>query len=379
MIIRDYYEILLVTKTATEEDLKKSYRKLAMKYHPDRNADDPSAVEKFKEVKEAYEVLTDARKRQIYDQHGHDGLRGGAGMGGGGQGFAGGVDLGDIFGDVFGDIFGGRGGGGRAGPRRGQDLRYQLDMGLEEAVSGITREIKFRTLVNCKTCDGSGSEDGKRESCTTCRGAGRVRMQQGIFSVQQACPSCRGSGVMIKNPCKACAGQGRTEEERVLSVKVPAGVDTGDRIRLSGEGVPGDPGGAPGDLYIDIEVRPHKIFEREGDDLFCQIPIRFSTAALGGELKVPTLDGHAMLKVPSETQTGKVFKLRGKGVKSVRSAGAGDLVCRVIVETPVRLTKRQRELLGEFEATFDEGDAANHSPQNSGWLDSVKQFWDRIT
>lgn len=377
MTTRDYYEILIVSKSATEEDLKKSYRKLAMKFHPDRNADDPSALEKFKEVKEAYEVLSDPRKRQIYDQHGHEGLRGGGGMGGG-QGFGGGVDLGDIFGDVFGDIFGARN-GGRSGPRRGQDLRYQMDLELEEAVSGITREIKFRTLVNCKACDGAGSEDGKRDTCSTCRGAGRVRMQQGIFSVQQACPTCRGSGVIIKNPCRVCDGKGKAEEERVLSVKVPAGVDTGDRIRLSGEGIPGEPGAAPGDLFIDVEVRPHKIFEREGDDLYCQIPIRFSTAALGGELKVPTLEGHAMLKVPSETQTGKVFKLRGKGVKSVRSSSAGDLICRVVVETPVRLTKRQRELLEEFEETFETGDAATHSPQNSSWLDSVKQFWDRIT
>jgi len=376
MTTRDYYEILGVNKSAAEEDLKKSYRKLAMKFHPDRNADDPDAQEKFKEAKEAYEVLSDPRKRQIYDQHGHEGLRGGGG--GGGQGYGGGVDLGDLFGDVFGDIFGGRG-GARGGPRRGQDLRYQMDLELEEAVNGLSREIKFRTLSACKKCAGSGSEDGKRDTCATCRGAGRVRVQQGIFSVQQACPTCRGAGVSIKSPCKVCAGQGRVEEERVLSVKVPAGVDTGDRIRLSGEGIPGDPGAPPGDLFIDVEVRPHKIFEREGDDLFCQIPIRFSTAALGGELKVPTLQGHAMLKVPAETQTGKVFKLRGKGVKSVRSSSAGDLVCRVVVETPVRLTKRQRELLEEFETTFEEGEGATHSPQNSSWLDSVKQFWDRIT
>jgi molecular chaperone DnaJ len=372
---RDYYEVLGVGKSASEDELKKAYRKLAMKYHPDRNADDPSAQEKFKEVKLAYEVLTDPRKRQIYDQHGHEGLSGA--MGGGAQGFGGGVDLGDIFGDVFGDIFGGR--GGRGGPRRGQDLRYGLELDLEEAVQGISREIKFRTLVSCKKCDGSGSEDGKRETCGTCRGQGRVRLQQGIFSVQQTCPTCRGSGVIIKNPCRACSGQGRVEEERVLAVKVPAGVDTGDRIRLSGEGIPGDPGAPPGDLYIDVEVRPHKIFERDGDDLYCQIPIRFSTAALGGELKVPTLDGHAMLKVPTETQTGKVFKLRGKGVRSVRSSSTGDLICRVIVETPVKLTKRQRELLEEFEGTFDDDHAAEHSPQTTSWLDSVKQFWDKIT
>ncbi|GAA0704492.1 molecular chaperone DnaJ [Dokdonella soli] len=369
---RCYYETLGVARGANDEELKKSFRRLAMKLHPDRCPDDPAAQEKFKEAKEAYEILSDQRKRSLYDQHGHAAFE--HGMGGrGGGGFNG--DVGDIFGDIFSDIFG-MGGGGRV--RRGSDLRYLIELDLEEAVFGADKQIEVPTLVECEHCDGSGSEDGKTSTCTTCRGQGRVRMQNGIFSIQQACPHCAGAGKVVTNPCRECRGEGRVHSERTLSIKIPAGVDNGDRIRLTGQGEAGPSGTVPGDLYVEVRVREHAIFQREGDDLHCEIPIRFGQAALGAELKVPTLDGEAEISIPPETQTGKLFRLRGKGVKSARSGRTGDLLCRVAVETPVRLTTEQRELLRQFESTFNGEDAAAHSPRNSSWLDGVRRFWDRV-
>ncbi len=367
---RDYYEILCVTKTASEVEIKKAYRRLAMKHHPDRNPDDVEAEAKFKEAKEAYEILSDAQKRAAYDQFGHAGVDQGAGMGGGPGG-----NFSDIFGDVFGDIFGG---GGRRGERvyRGADLQYNLELTLEEAVQGKTVKIRVPTYVKCNKCNGSGAKKGSAaDTCTTCQGVGQVRMQQGFFSLQQTCPTCHGSGKVIKEPCDVCHGEGRIQERKTLSVKVPAGVDTGDRIRLSNEGEAGQNGGPAGDLYVHVNVKPHDIFTREDSDLYCEVPINIATAALGGTLDVPTLDGRISLKVPAETQSGKMFRLRNKGVRSVRGGLQGDLLCRVIVETPVKLNARQKELLEEFQATLEEG-GKNHSPKAHSWLDGVKKFVD---
>ena len=375
MTKRCYYEVLGVARSVGDDELKKSFRRLAMKWHPDRCPDDPAAQDRFKEAKEAYEVLSDQKKRTLYDQHGHAAFEHGTG-GRGGAGFNG--DVGDIFGDIFSDIFGGMG-GGRGRARRGSDLRYLMELDLEEAVFGIDRQIEVPTLVECGSCSGSGSEDGKTETCSTCHGHGRVRMQNGIFSIQQACPHCAGAGKVIKNPCRECHGEGRVHDERTLQVKIPAGVDNGDRIRLTGQGEAGPTGTVPGDLYVEVRVREHAIFQRDGDDLHCEIPIRFGQAALGATLKVPTLDGETEITVPPETQNGKLFRLRGKGVRSVRSGRTGDLLCRVAIETPVRLTAEQRELLQQFEATFSGADAAAHSPRNSSFLDGVKRFWDRVT
>ena len=369
---RDYYETLGVARTASDEDLKKAYRRSAMKHHPDRNPDDKVALEAFKECKEAYEVLSDPGKRRMYDQHGHAAFE--HGMGGGpGAGFS---DMGDIFGDIFGNIFGG-GGPGR-GARRGADIGYVMELDLEEAVAGVEKRIEIPTLAVCEPCKGSGSEDGKVDNCATCQGRGQVRMQRGIFTMQQPCPHCGGRGKTIVNPCKTCHGNGRIEEEKVLSVKTPAGVDNGDRIRLAGEGEAGPPGTSPGDLYVEVRVRAHDIFERDGDDLHCDVPIRISQAALGDIVRVPTLGGEAEIRVPAETQTGKVFRLRDKGVKSVRSRKTGDLYCKVVVETPVNLTPEQRVLLEQFEATFVGDGARKHSPRSSTFLDGVKGFWDRM-
>ncbi len=379
---RDYYEVLGVAKNASEAELKKAYRRAAQKFHPDRNPDDKVAEGKFKEAKEAYEVLTDARKRAAYDQFGHAGVD--PSMGGGGGGFggagAGGASFSDIFGDVFGDIFGGGGGGGgaRGANRvyRGADLRYNLELSLEDAVRGTTVKIRVPTMVKCSTCDGSGAKEGsKPTTCTTCGGHGQVRMQQGFFSIQQTCPNCRGTGSVIADPCGTCHGQGRVKEAKTLSVKVPAGVDNGDRIRLASEGEAGENGGPPGDLYVQIGVKEHPIFVRDDNDLYCEVPISFTTAALGGELEVPTLDGRVKLKIPEETQTGKLFRLRGKGVAPVRGGATGDLMCRVLVETPSDLNARQKELLQEFEQTLHEG-GARHRPQESTWLDGVKKFFE---
>lgn len=369
---RDYYEVLGVPKGSDEKDIKKAYRRVAMKYHPDRNPDAPDADEKFKEASEAYEILSDAQKRAAYDRHGHAGVD--PQMGGGGFGGAG--NFSDIFGDVFGDIFGGAGGRGRGGPQRGSDLRYTLDISLEHAVKGTTIKIRVPTLVACEPCDGSGSKPGTSAStCGTCGGAGQVRMQQGFFQVQQACPKCRGKGRIVTDPCKSCHGHGRTEETKTLSVKVPPGVDTGDRIRLTGEGEAGPDGGPPGDLFVEMRVKEHAIFQRDGKNLYCEVPINFADAALGGELEVPTLEGRVKLKIPAETQTGKLFRLRGKGVKPVRGGSVGDLLCKVVVETPVSLSKRQKELLEEFQQTMG-GDGNKHSPRQSNWFEGVKSFFD---
>ncbi|MBN6101253.1 molecular chaperone DnaJ [Xanthomonas sp. CFBP 8703] len=375
---RDYYEVLGVARTANDDELKKAYRRCAMKFHPDRNPGDHAAEAAFKECKEAYEVLSDGNKRRMYDAHGHAAFE--HGMGGmGGMGGAGGPDMGDIFGDIFGNIFGGAGGGGGRAARRGADIGYVLELDLEEAVAGIERRIEIPTLGECEHCHGSGSEDGKVETCTTCQGRGQVRIQRGIFAMQQSCPHCAGRGQIVQNPCGTCHGAGRVEETKVLSVKIPPGVDNGDRIRLSGEGEAGPAGTPPGDLYVEVRVREHAIFQRDGDDLHCEVPIRISQAALGDTVRVATLGGEAEIRIPAETQTGKLFRLRGKGVRSVRSRSEGDLYCRVVVETPVNLTADQRKLLEQFESTFTGEDARKHSPKSATFIDGVKGFWDRMT
>ncbi len=376
MTKRDYYEVLGVSRNASEADIKKAYRRLAMKYHPDRNAGAESE-QKFKEAKLAYEVLSDPKKRSAYDQFGHAGVEAG-GFGGGGPGdFGGAGGFSDIFGDVFGDIFGGRAGGGRR-VHRGADLRYDLSLTLEEAVAGKEVKIRIPSLVECHFCGGSGAKPGtKAKTCPTCHGAGQVRMQQGFFSIQQTCPQCRGAGTVIEEACSHCSGHGKVQEQKTLSVKVPAGVDTGDRIRLSGEGEAGERGGPPGDLYVQVNVKEHPIFTREDNNLFCEVPIGFVTAALGGELHVPTLNGKVNLKIPPGTQTGKMFRMRGKGVKPVRGGVVGDLICRVLVETPVNLTERQKELLRELDESVQAG-GERHSPHSSSWLDGVKSFFEKM-
>ncbi len=378
MAKKDLYEILGVAKNASEDELKKAYRRLAMKYHPDRNPDDKDAEAKFKQAKEAYEILSDAQKRAAYDQFGHAAFEagmGGAGPSGFGGGHGAGASFSDIFGDVFGDIFGATGGRARASRAyRGADLQYNLEISLEEAVAGTTAKIRVPTSEPCKACDGTGAKKGtKPKTCPTCGGAGTVRIQQGIFAVQQTCPTCRGRGEIIEEPCPVCHGQGRVQTHKTLSVKIPAGVDTGDRIRLGGEGEPGEHGGPAGDLFVVIHVKPHPIFERRDADLFCEVPISFAVAALGGEVEVPTLGGRARLKIPAETQSGKLFRLRGKGVAPVRGGAPGDLICRVNVETPVSLTEEQKELLRRFDESLG-GD--HHRPQEQSWLGRVKKFFE---
>lgn len=370
---RDYYEVLGVSKEASEDELKKSYRRLAMKFHPDRNPGDKAAEDKFKEASEAYEVLTDPQKRAIYDKHGHEGLqRGGGGFGdfGGAGGFA------DIFGDVFSDIFGG---GGRGGPRRGADLRYLMELTLEQAVFGTTETIRIPSWESCGDCNGHGTADGKKPpACPTCRGAGQVRVQQGFFVLQQTCPHCRGRGTAVSDPCKTCRGAGKQRREKTLEVKIPPGVDTGDRIRLNGEGEPGELGAPSGDLYVQINVKPHEVFDRDGNDLHCTVPISIVAAALGGKLEVPTLEGKVEIDIPEGTQSGRQFRLRGRGVRSVRTSQAGDLYCNVMVETPVKLSKAQKELLRQFGATLDE-EGGKHHPEASSWLGKAKRFFDDLT
>lgn len=364
---RDYYEILGVSRDASAEQIKKAYRRLAMKNHPDRNPGDEAAEARFKEASEAYEVLSDEDKRAAYDRFGHEGV---AGVGAGGGGFGGG------FGDIFSDIFGGGMGGGRQRAMRGADLRYDLELELETAIAGDTVTIRIPTLEECDHCGGEGAEPGSDKiRCGTCQGTGQVRLQQGFLAIQQTCPECRGRGTVINNPCMRCRGEGKRRSHKNLSVKVPPGVDNGDRIRLTGEGEPGEMGGPPGDLYVQINVKPHEIFTRDGDDLRCTVPVNVATAALGGETEVPTLDGKVTLRVPPETQSGKVFRVRGKGVKSVRSASEGDLLCKVMVETPINLTKRQKELLEELGQTLDEG-GGRHSPETASWLDRAKRFFE---
>ena len=368
MAKRDYYEVLGINRDATEEDIKKAYRKHAMKWHPDRNPDNPKAEEHFKEAKEAYEVLADGNKRAAYDQFGHAGIDPHAGGGTGpGAGF------GDIFSDIFSDIFGG-GRGGRSTVFRGADLRYNLELTLEQAAHGFDTKIRIPAAAICDTCKGSGARPGTQPAtCPTCRGAGQVRVSQGPFSIAQTCPRCHGSGSIIPNPCGPCSGTGRVKLQKTLAVKIPAGVDEGDRVRLSGEGEPGVNGGPPGDLYVQVHIKPHPVFQRDHDDLHCEMPVSITTAALGGEISIPTLDGSAKIRIPAETQSGKTFRLKAKGIKGVRSQAAGDLFCHVVVETPVNLTERQRQLLREFESISAE-DSARHNPRAKGWFDKVKEF-----
>jgi len=374
---RDYYEVLGVARNASADDLKKAYRRLAMKFHPDRNPDNKDAEASFKEAKEAYEVLTDERKRAAYDQFGHAGLEaGGAGGAGRAGGFSGDA-FGDIFGDVFGDIFGG-GRRNRSGVYRGADLRYELALDLEQAVFGATVNITIPTLAACTSCDGTGAAPGTGTTqCRRCGGAGQVRISQGFFSIQQTCPGCQGTGQVIEKPCPGCSGRGRVQQTKTLAVKVPPGVDEGDRIRLSGEGEGGQNGGPPGDLYVEMRVRPHPIFERQGADLSCIVPVSFATAALGGSVEVPTLDGEVTLKIPAETQPGKVLRLRGKGVKPVRSNAVGDLYCRIDVEVPVKLSAEQRKLLQAFnDALAADGD--KHRPRSRSWKEGVRKFFEQL-
>ena len=370
MAKRDYYEVLGVHKGATEEEIKKAFRRLAMKYHPDRNPGDKSVEEKFKEVKEAYDVLSDPHKRAAYDRYGHAGVDPSmAGAGAAGAGFR---DFADAFSDIFGDIFG-VGRGGRSQVYRGADLRYNLEITLEEAAHGTETKIRIPVMAECEVCHGSGAKPGTQAiTCPTCGGYGQIRMQQGFFSIQQTCPRCHGSGRIIPEPCPHCHGEGRVKKHKTLSVRIPAGVDEGDRIRLTGEGEAGINGGPPGDLYVIVHIKPHPVFKRDGDDLHCEMPISFATAALGGEITIPTLDGQAIIKIPPETQTGRTFRLRGKGIKGVRSREPGDLLCHVVVETPVNLTERQKALLREFEACCQEG---KHHPRAKSFMDKVKEFF----
>ncbi len=363
-----YYEILSVSRTASEGEIKKAYRKMAMKFHPDRNPDNKDAENKFKEASEAYEVLSDSQKRATYDQFGHAGLDGQSG-----GGFSGGFEGG--FGDIFSEMFGG-GFGGQRGPQAGADLQYELEISLEDAVAGTSVDIRIPTKDSCESCDGTGAEPGSSvDTCPTCHGAGQVRMQQGFFAVNRACPNCQGTGQLIKSPCKKCRGEGFTHGHKTLSVKIPAGVDTGDRIRLQGEGEAGEKGAPRGDLYVRMNVKKHAIFERDDNTLFCDLPMSFSTAALGGTVDVPTLGGKASLKIPAGTQSGQRFKLAGKGVKSVRSSRVGDMIVEVHIETPVKLTARQKELLQEFDESLKGKHHKQHSPKEHGFFDSVKSFF----
>ena len=376
MAKRDYYEVLGVPKNASDEEIKKSYRKLAMKHHPDRNQGDAAkaAEERFKEAKEAYEMLSDADKRAAYDQHGHAGvdpnMRG--------PGGAGGSSFADAFGDIFGDMFNGQQGGrGRGGRQvfRGSDLSYAMEITLEEAANGKEAQIRIPSWDECETCHGSGAKAGTKPiTCTTCHGQGAVQMRQGFFSVQQTCPNCRGTGKIIPEPCSSCHGQGKIKKQKTLEVKIPAGIDDGMRIRSVGNGEPGTNGGPPGDLYIEIRLKKHDIFERDGDDIHCSVPIGFVTAALGGEIEVPTLAGKAAIDIPEGTQAGKQFRLRGKGIKGVRGSYPGDLYCHITVETPVKLTEHQRKLLKELDESFKKG-GSKHSPNGDSWTDRLKNLF----
>ncbi|WP_301098233.1 molecular chaperone DnaJ [Otariodibacter sp.] len=372
---RDYYEVLGLSKGASEQEIKRAYKRLAAKHHPDKNKGSKEAEEKFKEIKEAYEVLGDNEKRSMYDQYGHQAFDQG-GFGGGGGGFGGG-DFGG-FEDIFSEMFGGSfGGGRRQRVVRGDDLQYNLEITLEEAVRGVKKDIRIQTLAECDACHGSGAEPGSKvETCPTCHGSGRIRRQQGFFVTEQVCPTCHGTGKKIENPCKVCHGDGRINKAKNLSVTIPAGVDTGNQLRLSGEGAAGENGAPPGDLYVVIHVKPHDIFERDGSNLYCEVPISFTMAALGGEIEVPTLDGRVKLKIPAETQTGKLFRIRGKGVPSPRSSYAGDLICKTIIETPVSLNDEQKDLLRKLEESL-EGEG-QHRPKHEGFFEGVKKFFDNL-
>jgi molecular chaperone DnaJ len=375
MAKRDYYEVLGVPKNASDDDIKKAYRKLAMKYHPDRNQGNTSAEERFKEAKEAYEMLSDAQKRAAYDQYGHAGVDPNMRGPGGGEGFGG---FSESFGDIFGDIFGGgRRGGGGGGRQvfRGNDLSYAMDVSLEEAAAGKDAQIRIPSWDDCDTCHGTGAKPGtSAKTCSTCNGSGVVQMRQGFFSVQQTCPHCHGSGKIIPDPCTTCHGQGKVKKHKTLEIKIPAGIDDGMRIRSTGNGEPGRNGGPPGDLYIEIHIRKHDIFERDGDDIHCQVPVSITKAALGGEIAVPTLGGKATIDIPEGTQHGKTFRLRGRGVKGVRSSVPGDLYCHIAVETPIKLTEHQRKLLKELDESFAKG-GNKHSPNDQGWFEKAKAFF----
>lgn len=375
---KDYYELLGISKGASAAEIKKAYRKTAMKYHPDRNPGDQEAEEKFKEVSEAYEILSDENKKAQYDQFGHAAFQNGGGAGPGGFGGFGGRstgDFADMFGDIFGDMFGGGRSSGRAGPMPGADLQYRMEITLEEAVAGVSKQISIPRLVTCCDCDGSGAKPGtSKKTCEDCGGQGQVRMQQGFFTVQTTCPTCHGSGDIIESPCSKCHGEGRVQETKSLKVKIPAGIDTGDRVRLAGEGEAGQKGARSGDLYVIVQVKRHDIFEREGSHLHCEVPISFSTAALGGEIEIPTLQGRVKLKIPTETQTGKTLRLRGKGVKPVRGGAQGDLLCHIVVETPVKLSKEQQKMLYEF----DQAMKKENSPRSTSWFQGVKNFFENI-
>jgi len=384
MAKRDFYDVLGVAKNAAEDEIKKAYRKLAMKFHPDRNQGQgdakgaKEAEEKFKEVKQAYEVLSDAGKRAAYDRFGHAGVdpsMGGGPRGPGAEGFGGFADaFGDIFGDIFGGAMGGRA-GARSGAYRGADLRYNMEITLEQAAKGFASDIRVPSWETCETCHGSGAKPGTSpKTCGTCGGSGAVRITQGFFSIQQTCPTCHGAGKVIAEPCVACHGEGRIKKHKVLEVNIPAGIDEGQRIRLAGKGEPGMNGGPPGDLYVEIRIKPHEVFQREGDDLHCAVPVSLVTAALGGEVEVATLTERVRIEIPEGTQTGKTFRLRGKGIKGVRSGYPGDLYCHLTVETPVRLTEKQKKLLREFDASLKEG-GARHSPQSKGFMDRMKGFF----
>ena len=371
---QDFYQTLGIAKNSTDAEIKKAYRRQAMKHHPDRNPGNKASEEKFKEAKEAYEVLSDPQKRSTYDQFGHAGMNTQSGMGGG---FNPGDSFNDIFGDMFGDIFGSRR-GQRSNIQRGSDLRYNLTLDLEQAVFGDTIKIKIPSLTTCSPCKGSGAKTGtSRATCQKCDGRGNVRVQQGFFTLQQTCPACRGTGQTIPYPCADCNGSGRVQKNRTISIKIPSGVDNNDRIRLSNEGEAGINGGPAGDLYVDIAVREHSIFTREGSNLFCNVPTSYSTAVLGGVVKVPTIDGVVNLTIPSETQSGKVFRLKGKGITSYRDTRIGDLYCTLQIETPVNLDSEQKNLLKQFEESINSS-SQNHRPHKSSWKKSVKQFFDRL-
>ena len=371
---QDFYQTLGIAKNSTDAEIKKAYRRQAMKHHPDRNPGNKASEEKFKEAKEAYEVLSDPQKRSTYDQFGHAGMNTQSGMGGG---FNPGDSFNDIFGDMFGDIFGSRR-GQRSNTQRGSDLRYNLTLDLEQAVFGDTIKIKIPSLTTCSPCKGSGAKTGtSRATCQKCDGRGNVRVQQGFFTLQQTCPACRGTGQTIPYPCADCNGSGRVQKNRTISIKIPSGVDNNDRIRLSNEGEAGINGGPAGDLYVDITVREHSIFTREGSNLFCNVPTSYSTAVLGGVVKVPTIDGVVNLTIPSETQSGKVFRLKGKGITSYRDTRIGDLYCKLQIETPVNLDSKQKSLLKQFEESINSS-SKNHRPHKSSWKKSVKQFFDRL-
>ncbi|QCI18142.1 molecular chaperone DnaJ [Buchnera aphidicola (Aphis nasturtii)] len=374
---KDYYQILGVSKSAEEREIKKAYKRLAMKYHPDRNQGDKNAENKFKEIKEAYEILINEEKRNAYDQYGHAAFENGHNQNTTYNTFTSSSDFGDIFGDVFGDIFGGN---RNQRVKKGSDLCYNMEISLEEAVKGSIKEIRIPAFQKCQICYGTGAKKGtKPRNCSTCQGRGQIHIRKGFFTVQQSCPTCHEKGTVIKDPCNMCQGQGRIRKNKTLSVKIPPGVDTNDRIRMNNEGEAGINGAPSGDLYIQIKVNKHPIFEREENNLYCEVPINFTMAALGGEIEVPTLDGRVKLKIPSETQSGKLFRIRGRGVKSVQNRNQGDLLCQVVVETPVNLNEQQKYLLNELEKSFNGFRGEKNTPRSKRFFDGVKRFFDDLT